>query len=233
MADYLSERRADLLSPVWGHSLSYIIRALRASVTALVAELGLQRGSRVLDFGCANQQYRELFAPGIDYVGADLPGNLGAEIHLRQDGSLPDKISGSYDAVLSTQVLEHVNDPNLYLAECFRALRPGGRLLLTTHGIMMLHRDPVDYWRWTSDGLRHILERAGFVINRFEGIMGPAATGLQLFQDGTSLRLPRRLRRPYAFVLQSLIAALEKVETPSRRAQDALVFALVAEKPAA
>ncbi len=56
--------------------------------------------------------------------------------------------------MLSTQVLEHVTDPRLYLAECHRVLRPGGPLLLSTHGIMVYHPDPVDYWRWTGAGLQ-------------------------------------------------------------------------------
>ena len=55
----------------------------------------------------------------------------------------------SFDAVLSTQVLEHVADPGALPAERFRVLRPGGRLLLSTHGIFVYHPDPDDYWRWT------------------------------------------------------------------------------------
>ncbi len=82
--------------------------------------------------------------------------------------------------VLSTQVLEHVDRPGLYLAECHRVLRPGGRMLLSTHGIMVFHPDPVDYWRWTCDGLQRAVRDAGFEIVRFEGIVGLAATGIQL-----------------------------------------------------
>ena len=97
--------------------------------------------------------------------------------------------------MLSTQVLEHVSDPRLYLAEAFRVLRPGGRMLLSTHGTFSYHPDPVDYWRWTCAGLRRIVVAEGFEVERFEGIVGMGATGLQLFQESIYYRHPA-LRPP-------------------------------------
>jgi hypothetical protein len=132
--------------------------------------------------------------------------------------------------VLSTQVLEHVADPALYLSECLRVLRPRGRLL-STHGIMVYHPDPVDYWRWTCAGLRRAVEDAGFEVVRFEGIMGLAATGLQLIQDATYYYLPRFLRPGFALYLQTLIAVVDRVESWGGRELNALVFAVVARKP--
>ena len=64
-------------------------------------------------------------------------------------------------------------------------------MLLSTHGIMVFHPDPVDYWRWTCDGLQRAVREAGFEIVRFEGIVGLAATGLQLFQDARHTGVPR------------------------------------------
>ena len=59
-------------------------------------------------------------------------------------------------------MLEHVIDPEAYLAECFRVLRPGGKLLLTTHGTFWDHACPHDYWRWTAYGLERALRNSGF-----------------------------------------------------------------------
>ena len=135
--------------------------------------------------------------------------------------------------MLSTQVLEHVPDPRAYLAEALRVLRPGGRMLLSTHGTFVYHPDPVDLWRWTCEGLRLEVERAGFEVIRFEGIIGPVASGLQLIQDATYYRLPRPLRPVWALLIQSLARLSDRLERQWMRDLNGSVFALVAERPAA
>jgi SAM-dependent methyltransferase len=185
----------------------------------------------VLDYGCAEVPYRHFFPPAADYVAADLPGNPHAAVELRPDGRVPVEDS-SFDAVVSTQVLEHVEDPGLYLAECARVLRPGGRLLLSTHGIFVYHPDPVDYWRWTCAGLRRAVEEAGLEIEHLEGIIGLAATGLQLFQDAVYYRVPRLLRPALALVLQALIGLCDRLESQEMRDLNAQVFAIVARRAA-
>jgi SAM-dependent methyltransferase len=225
-----AERPTDLRrAPPW-HPLAYIIRALPAGLEELARDLRAGPGARVLDYGCADLPYRRFFPADVDYLAADLPGNPDATVEIAADGSVPVP-DESVDAVLSTQVLEHVSDPSLHLAECFRVLRPGGRLLLSTHGIMVYHPDPDDFWRWTCAGLQKAVREPGFEVRRFEGIMGLAASGLQLFQDAAYGRVPRPLRPAFALVVQTLIALVDRVQGPESRRLNALVFALVAEKP--
>jgi SAM-dependent methyltransferase len=226
-----ADRPTDLRRATPWHRLSYIVDALPAGLRALAADAPLPPGGRVLDYGCADMPYRSFFAPEADYVGADLPGNPQATVEIAPDGTLP-VADASVDVVLSTQVLEHVTDPAVYLRECARVLKPRGRLLLSTHGLMVYHPDPVDYWRWTCAGLRRQVEQAGLEIVRFEGIMGLTATGLQLVQDAWYWRMPGPLKHVWALVLQSLIKLAERLEPRSVRELNALVFALVAEKPA-
>lgn len=195
----------------------------------MAADLGVGPGDRVLDYGCADAPYRGLFAEA-DYVGADLPGNPEAAVELRADGRLPLE-DESFDAVLSTQVLEHVDDPALYLSECERVLRPGGRLLLSTHGTMVYHPDPVDLWRWTCEGLQRSVAAAGLEVERFEGVIGLSATGLQLFQYGLLQHLPGVIHKPVALIFQTLIALADRLDGAESRRLNALVFALVARKP--
>ena len=222
--------RAALRSVPWWHRLGFIQRTLPRAITSAMTELRLTTGSRVLDYGCADQPYRARIPAGASYLGADLSGNPLAEVQIRPDGGL-DLPDGSFDAVLSTQVLEHVAHPSSYLVECHRLLRPGGRLLISTHGIMIYHPDPVDYWRWTCAGLSHQLEQAGFRVCSFNGVMGLSATGLQLFQDGLFWRLPRLLRIPFTALVQAMIFFVDWLDKPSMRAQNALVFVAIAEKP--
>ena len=216
--------------PPW-HRMAYIVRELPRGLRRLSAELRVSPSGRVLDFGCADLPYRDFFAPGVDYVGADLPGNPRATAEIGPDGRLRGLADASFDAVLSTQVLEHVGDPALYLEECHRLLRPGGRLLLSTHGMMFYHPDPVDYWRWTCAGLREQLQRAGLEVVRFEGIMGIAATGFQMVQESWYYRVPRRLAPLVALVFQTLARLADRIEPASSRELNSMVFAVVAERP--
>ncbi len=124
----------------------------------------LQPGARVLDVGAGEQPYRELF-PHVEYVTTDWansvhPGARQVDIVAPAD-DLPVE-DASFDAVINTQVLEHVPEPRKVIAEFFRVLKPGGRLYITLPLAWELHEEPWDFYRYTSHGIRHLLESAGF-----------------------------------------------------------------------
>ncbi|MEJ7787482.1 MAG: class I SAM-dependent methyltransferase [Solirubrobacteraceae bacterium] len=222
------QRPDDLRRSTPWHRLSYIVKELPRALREAAGALDVPVGGTVLDFGCADMPYRSFFAADVDYVAADLPGNEQASVVIAPDGTVP-TADASVDAVLSTQVLEHVGDPAVYLGECARVLRPGGRMLLSTHGLMVYHPDPVDYWRWTCAGLRRQVEDAGFEIVRFSGVMGLAATGLQLVQDSWYWRIGPA-RHLLALVMQTLIRLAERLEPAGSRELNALVYVVVAER---
>ena len=72
--------------------------------------------------------------------------------------------NGHFDSVLTSQVLEHVFTPDEFLQEIHRVLKPDGRLLLTVPFVWDEHEQPYDYARYSSFGLRHLLEKNGFTI---------------------------------------------------------------------
>lgn len=207
----------------------YVVVRLEETVTELTRADSIGQ-ARILDYGCALRPYEGLFGPAVTYVGADLKGNALADIYLGPDGSVPQP-DCSFDLVLSTQVLEHVVDPARYLLECFRVLRPGGSLVLTTHGLMYWHPDPQDFWRWTPQGLAKLVADAGFVVSETRGVLGLASASLQLFQDSTASHLPRGLRQIYVAVMQQLVALVDRRYSPDTRARDALVLAMSATRP--
>jgi SAM-dependent methyltransferase len=117
----------------------------------------------VLDYGCGGAPYRHLFGHCLEYVAADVTPGPNVNLRLGPDG-LTGEPPESYGTVLSTQVLEHVADPDAYLEECRRLLTPGGQLILTTHGMIEEHACPDDYYRWTSRGLETLIASHGFKI---------------------------------------------------------------------
>lgn len=129
-----------------------------------IRPLSRENYNRVLDFGCGGSPYRTLFTCN-QYIRADYVRSTGLDLLIDEGGLLPIP-DGSCDCVLSTQVLEHVRDPIRYLSEAHRVLRPGGALILTTHGIWEDHGCPYDFWRWTRDGLCLEVERAGFTVHK-------------------------------------------------------------------
>lgn len=65
-----------------------------------------------------------------------------------------------YDVVVCEQVLEHVPDPWRAARTLGELCRPGGHVIVSTPFLIKIHREPGDYWRFTPDGLRILLEAA-------------------------------------------------------------------------
>lgn len=185
----------------------------------------------LVDFGCGDMPYRSVIEPMVGkYLGVDLEMNPKAEHHIDFDSktTLPENYA---DIVLSNQVLEHVDSPEGYLQEALRILKPNGTIILTTHGYWFYHPTPNDYWRWTSAGLRKTVEKERFKITSFFGIMGLAASGLQLLQDAIGVKLPKFLLPPFALFMQTLIRLFDKIHTQEQRNRDASLYIVIAKKP--
>jgi SAM-dependent methyltransferase len=87
----------------------------------------------------------------------------------------------TFDVVFCEQVLEHVTDP-WAAAETLRALcRPGGHVIVSTPFLLRIHNAPGDYWRFTPDGLRILLERGGLQVTRVEAWGNRAAVRTNTF----------------------------------------------------
>ncbi len=128
-------------------------------------------GERVLDAGAGEGRYRAHFAharyvglddgrgdPRWDYTALNVSGDL-LRMPLRD---------AAFDHVLCTETLEHLTDPQVFLDEVRRVLRPGGRLHMTAPLAFKEHQEPHDYFRYTRHGLALLLRRAGLEAERIE-----------------------------------------------------------------
>lgn len=168
---------------------------------------------RVLDVGCGAKPYQPLFAPFAEsYVGVDPVENPRAELR----GSVEDLPveDGSFDVVLCNQVLEHCDDPARAVAELRRATAPGGRVLATTHGVMVYHPSPTDYWRWTHAGLEKLFaegaEWSSVRVTPASGTTACLAMMLSLYLDLAFHRIGLRpLAKPVVAGANALAEAID------------------------
>src|SRR4051812_5026392 len=70
-----------------------------------------------------------------------------------------------YDVVICEQVLEHVEDPWRAVQTLRDLCRPGGAVVVSTPFLIRVHPTPYDFWRFTEDGLRRMLEGVGLVVD--------------------------------------------------------------------
>lgn len=139
----------------------------RWHITRFVESVAQRVSARtlLLDAGAGECAYKRFF-PHCRYVAMDLAigetewnyANVNAFGRLDR---LP-LADGCLDAILCTQVLEHLEWPRESVREFHRVLKPGGVLYLTAPMAQSEHQAPYDYFRYTSFGLRSICSDAGF-----------------------------------------------------------------------
>jgi SAM-dependent methyltransferase len=194
-----------------------VMRGMAREIRALAVGLG-KPGAVVLDFGCGNMPYKPLFeAAGCRYLGADFEG--APDFHIDAAGHI-DAPDATADIVVSFQVLEHVRDLDTYFAEARRVLKPGGAMVLSTHGVWLYHPHPEDHHRWTREGLVTKIEANGFTVDDCRPVLGPLAwtTVLRLTCFRFALNKAPLIGAPLGYLLSMLMnlrALIEDAVTPA------------------
>jgi 2-polyprenyl-3-methyl-5-hydroxy-6-metoxy-1,4-benzoquinol methylase len=158
----------------------------------------LTPSTRVLDVGCGSGfNAAQLIERGCHVVGIDMSKDGIAlarqtyprgrfEVLSADDKLLSNLNEPPFDLIVSTEVVEHLYDPRSYAKGCFTALRPGGRLIVSTpyHGYLKnlvlsllnkwdTHASPL--WDgghiklWSRKTLTALMSEAGFVNPQFRG----------------------------------------------------------------
>ena len=201
----------------------------------------------VVDVGCGLQPYRRLFGGSVHYIGIDY-----AQTREHFAFEAPDTIyysgdrwpidSASADFIFCTEALEHALDPQVFLLEMFRCLKPGGQVVLTIPFAARWHYVPHDYWRMTPSALDQLLRCAGLVdvaaygrgnqltVACYKGM----AVGFSLLTPRPSQEAYKWLHRAVGLLGAPVVVALAVVANATmvfQGAVDFLGFTVTAKRP--
>ncbi len=189
----------------------------RAVILAEMARRLPATRARLAELGCGSGGMLEALSRFGNAVGVETDAVLRARAQARgldvRAGALPDAIPlspGRWDAVCLFDVLEHVGDEAAALAACRRLLAPDGRLFVTVpayawlwsrHDELLGHRR-----RYTARALRHVVEGAGFAVERvtyFNTVLALPIMAVRMVR--AALRRPSHdLDRPAAWLNRAL-----------------------------
>lgn len=152
LTDFRSIKSADNSYLVYKYLIPALEQAIKKNATG-----------NVIDLGCGNKPYLSLFQGRIDsYVGCDFVQNQFNSVNTICNVCKVPFPDAQFDTCFTTQVLEHVKEPQEMISEAFRLLKPGGKLILSAPLYWPEHGEPYDYSRFTRYGLDELLTKTGF-----------------------------------------------------------------------
>lgn len=136
----------------------------------------------VLEIGCGWGRGLQLLTQAADhYTGIDKNAELIASLQNAYPQStfiqanippLAGLADNTFDYIVTFQVIEHIENDDLFIKEAFRVLKPGGKLLLTTvNKTFSLTRNPWHVREYLADELKKLMLRY-FPTVKTEGVHG-------------------------------------------------------------
>lgn len=141
---------------------------MRKGLYLNIKELAPELKGKVLDFGCGSKPYEYLFTNCTEYQGVDIDQSghthTNEKIDYFYDGHKLPFENESYDNVFSSEVIEHISNIDEIFDEINRVLKKNGLFFITTPFLWNENEAPYDYARYTSFGLKALLEKHGFEV---------------------------------------------------------------------
>jgi len=212
----------------------------RVPSAELIKALNIKPGMQILDLGAGQCRYK-MFFQHCHYLAIDFgKGKEGADYSkldfIADIVKIPFIRDNSVDFCLNTVVLEHINEPSIFLSEVERILKPGGRLFLYAPLISDEHQVPYDFFRYTSYGIKYLCQESRLKVVSLEPSNGPLETVINLVPPALSQVKSRNifilailyfLKALFKFLLVPLF---QRLDIYSTRRTFPFCWLLVAEK---
>lgn len=177
----------------------------------------ISKGGVVLNMGSGSTRR----APDIVNVDIERLPN----VDIVADGSCLPFPSGTFDAVISEAVLEHVKNPTSFISELKRVLKKSGAIFVVVPFIHPFHAYPNDFQRYSSAGLKTLFED----FNEVESgvYRGPSVALVNFFSEYLAAlfcaKPPMRIFLKYFFTI--LIFPIKFIDFFLNKRPDAFVLA--------
>ena len=177
----------------------------------------------LLDIGAGWAPYKPFFKNVNKYIKMDKFEYLKAKPDIIGNAmDIPLK-NESIDSVFTSQVLEHVPNPQRMINEIYRILKKDGVCILTTHMAQIIHGEPYDYFRFTEYGLRELFKNFKYIEIKPNG--GALLAIFQFFIFAIDEKLPI-ISKPFIIFLNLIIKPLDKIFFDRRFTINYLVYAI-------
>lgn len=138
----------------------------------------------VFDIGCASMTPKKYLPDGCDYFGLDYPDTADnwylTKPNIYGDAQKLPLKQNSIDNILLLDVLEHLPSPGKCISEIFNALKPEGKLIIRVPFMYPIHDAPLDFHRWTINGLNQLAINNNFLVIDTQQSGSPIETAAML-----------------------------------------------------
>ena len=198
---------------------------------------------RLLDVGCGDKPYQDVFKNVSEYVGIDLSPEVGIsnrprsrfeEVDVFAKATELPFVDESFDAVLCTQVIAYIMHPDLFFLEASRVLKPEGVLIATFPMISPLFEVPHEYFRYTEFSFQEFCKNSALKVLTVEKMGGGWLAVGYLVRDFLyvdSQRVKNRFIGKFLyFVGDTIYSLLERLDRVDRHPHCPLNYMGIARK---
>ena len=203
-------------------------------ITRIVESLPRPDGFRMLDAGCGTGQMTKLLERYGEAIGLEIAPEALAFARKRGVGNLvqgsitdPPFAAGSFDLVLSLDVIEHVENDVQIINSLFDIVKPGGHLIVTVPAFQSLwsQHDEINHHkrRYRVGQLERMFANAGFEVSRIAYcnsllflpvlVTRKAKTWLRRFRDADHIHEPESDLAHYPAPINNLLYRIVSLET--------------------